>query len=67
MDESKPITAWLIERRDRGRPEWARFSDSYAEWVTDACKACWFVRREDAEQLLLDCEIDLYVTEHLFG
>lgn len=42
-------TCWLIERRDRGDPQWW---DS-GGWTKKAHNATWFARQCDAENLLM--------------
>lgn len=39
--------AWLIERREQGKPpEWLT---AHGQWTTDANRAAWFARKEDAD------------------
>lgn len=54
---------WLIERRDLPQPEWFG-ADCF--WHKNANDACWFARKEDAEQSAGECPHDVIVCEHGF-
>ena len=59
-------TAWLVERRDRGQPEWAKLDQYEPElmWVKDASEATHFARERDAEAFGDSMTIELFICDH---
>lgn len=74
-DGTKTETGWLIERQDRGAPEWYRLVNSAAPnnfWTKNAAEALRFARRTDAEAYCADSGLDdpgftVHITEHAWG
>jgi hypothetical protein len=63
MDE----TAWLVELRGMGSPQWARLRLGDWVWTDDASKALRFSRRQDAEEICgIFEELDVIATEHMW-
>ena len=62
---AKDIIVWLIEwPEDDNMP--VRWWHPVGGWMRDAYKACWFVRKEDAEAFQKHQRLSGIVTQHTF-